>query len=144
MEHLSSPHQDEPRQIPDPIGYYVRHYDGLTRGELRKIDPSLFQLLWRNGQLESIPKHTAFDQNQTLILQRACKRGKVPSATVEKMFQCFCADFPASDAAKLADVNHNTAYRYYTLFREASAYLRAHGDHSHSRRREGGGGLLPA
>lgn len=39
----------------DPIAYYTEHHDGLTRGQLRKEDPSLYQRLRRDGLLEHIP-----------------------------------------------------------------------------------------
>ncbi len=39
----------------DPIAYYNEHYSGLTRGELSKENSSLYQRLWRDQLLGSVP-----------------------------------------------------------------------------------------
>src|ERR1700722_2937046 len=40
----------------DPLTYYRKHYEGLTRGELRRRDSSLYQRLWWEGLLEQVPE----------------------------------------------------------------------------------------
>jgi hypothetical protein len=39
----------------DPVCYYREHYEGVTRGQLRKRDPSLYERLRREGLLEAVP-----------------------------------------------------------------------------------------
>lgn len=39
----------------DPLAYYHEHHAGLTRGELAIVVPGLYQHLWRDGLLGSIP-----------------------------------------------------------------------------------------
>ncbi len=39
----------------DLVAFYHKQYEGLTRGELAKQDPSLYQTLRKKGLLESVP-----------------------------------------------------------------------------------------
>ena len=50
--HSTGGPQEERRNFgDDPVAYYRAHYDGLTRGELRQRDRSLYQVLWKSGLL---------------------------------------------------------------------------------------------
>ncbi|MBW2997221.1 hypothetical protein KY349_02680 [Candidatus Woesearchaeota archaeon] len=40
----------------DYLAYCLEHHPGITRGELKKKDPSLYQILWKNDLLKMIPK----------------------------------------------------------------------------------------
>jgi hypothetical protein len=42
----------------EPIDFYEQHYARLTRGQLQKQDPRLYQRLWRDGLLEHVPTKT--------------------------------------------------------------------------------------
>ncbi len=44
----------------DPITYYQQHHAGLTRGQLQKQDPVLYERLRRNGLLENVPVSSRF------------------------------------------------------------------------------------
>jgi len=48
------------RVIGDPLIYYKKHYRGLTRGELREKDASLYTQLWRDGLLNHVPTARRF------------------------------------------------------------------------------------
>lgn len=39
----------------DPVGYYLKHYKGMTRWELQQKNSSLYQKLWRDGKLDIVP-----------------------------------------------------------------------------------------
>ncbi|MBI2665891.1 hypothetical protein HYX12_04685 [Candidatus Woesearchaeota archaeon] len=39
----------------DPVAYYQEHHAGLTRGELARQDPGLYQRLWKDGLLDNVP-----------------------------------------------------------------------------------------
>lgn len=43
------------RRFGDPLASYVGHYRGLTRGELRRRDPSLYERLKQGGLLHEVP-----------------------------------------------------------------------------------------
>lgn len=43
------------RRIHNPLLYYQEHYAGLTRGQLQREDPSLYQMLRKSEMLEHIP-----------------------------------------------------------------------------------------
>jgi hypothetical protein len=51
LNHVPTAHQ----VIGDPLGYYRKHYAGLTRGELKKKDQSLYSRLLKDGLLSDIP-----------------------------------------------------------------------------------------
>lgn len=40
----------------DPLAYCLEHHPGKTRGEIKKDDPSLYQVLWQKKLLDKIPK----------------------------------------------------------------------------------------
>ena len=39
----------------NPIDFYKEHHAGLTRGQLRERDPSLYQRLRKDGLLDNVP-----------------------------------------------------------------------------------------
>lgn len=44
----------------DPVEYYTKHYNGLTRGQLAKEDPNLYQRLRRDELLADVPTANRF------------------------------------------------------------------------------------
>jgi len=62
IEHV--PVAQEHREFGDnPVGYYRKHYDSLTRGQLKKKDPGLYARLWMDGLLEHVPTASRFGDN---------------------------------------------------------------------------------
>ena len=56
LEHVPTGKRGRPTKHGDnPVAYYTEHHDGLTRGELAKEDPSLYERLRRDGLLEHVP-----------------------------------------------------------------------------------------
>lgn len=47
----------------DPLGFYRQHYPGLTRGQLGKKAPGLYERLMMDGLLGEVPVTTAFGGN---------------------------------------------------------------------------------
>lgn len=43
------------RPFPDPVAYYHAHYPGISRGELQKVNRRLYQRLYYDGLLGSVP-----------------------------------------------------------------------------------------
>ncbi|MFH1827679.1 MAG: hypothetical protein ABH824_00290 [Nanoarchaeota archaeon] len=43
------------REYENPLDFFREHHDGLTRGQLKKEDQSLYQRLRRDGLLEHVP-----------------------------------------------------------------------------------------
>jgi RHS repeat-associated protein len=46
---------DRPIFRGDPVGYYKKHYSGLSRGQLRLENRRLYEQLWREGLLGEVP-----------------------------------------------------------------------------------------
>lgn len=46
------------------------------------------------------------------------RRARLKKSTIKKLIECFEADVSATQAAKLAHVNRNTANAWYRMFRE--------------------------
>ncbi len=40
---------------PDPVAYYQQHYQGVTRGQLQRMDQGLYMKLYRTGNLFVVP-----------------------------------------------------------------------------------------
>ena len=55
LAHRRSPRKKRRRLAPDPLTFYNTHYAGMTRGELLKVDKSLYSVLSEHGKLLDIP-----------------------------------------------------------------------------------------
>ncbi len=40
----------------DPLGYYNKHYKGLSRGQLERKDPNLYMILYNRGLKDKLPR----------------------------------------------------------------------------------------
>ena len=54
----------------EPIDFYRQYHAGLTRGQLKKQDPSLYQRLRRDGLLGNVPVSSRFGDNPVVYYQQ--------------------------------------------------------------------------
>jgi hypothetical protein len=70
------------RRIDDLLAFYREHYAGCSRGQLARLDESLYRRLRSAGLLEQVPKIT--DTVDPASSTRQCKGGTVGHADDER------------------------------------------------------------
>jgi len=83
-----------PARWDDPVAYYRSHYAGLCRGELSKVDSSLYTALRKAGRMEVVP------------LADRSKSGRRPSAYADDPVAHYRGRYDGYTTARLRKVNH--------------------------------------